>query len=164
MLLTRPAPALPSPLFGPSGVHWLADCELLLSIVKMRNGIGVWSATSSPSPETLIGFTSVNFQFSSCPALTLLLLVIWSFQSPLTGRILPFLVRLASGNWGLKRPKNGAPPLAIGVTAASSKTVLVKFALLTPLLPTLVNSGIVVLSGAIRTADRSGSFGKLMLN
>src|SRR2546423_2862690 len=96
-LLTRPAPALVLALFGPSGVHWLADWEFALSIVKMRNATDVWSATSSPRPETLIGLTNVSFQLSSCPLLILLELVISSVQSPLTF----FCASAASGSCGL---------------------------------------------------------------
>src|SRR5205814_1261066 len=120
-----------------------------------------WSATSSPRPETLIGLTNVSFQLSSCPLLILLELVISSVQSPLTF----FCASAASGSCGLNRPKNGAPPLLIGVVAVSSKTVLLKLALLALVLPTLAKSGTFVTpSGAIRTAERSGSFGKLMFN
>ena len=60
--------------------------------------------------------------------------------------------RVARVPVGRNVPVKGAVPLVIGISAASSKIVLTKFA---PVPPTPENKGTCVPSGAIRTAERS---------
>ena len=109
-----------------------------------------------------VGFCNVIDQLLSVPVLVAELFVISSVYTPVPVPSGPVTdenpVSTPSGCCGLNRPKNGGPPLAIGVVAASSKTVFVKFWSF-PVVPTPLKSGIVVPSGATSTAVRSGSMG-----
>src|SRR5439155_13225054 len=141
-------------LAPPTAVHVVCDCGLAGSMVKMRKPAVAWSAADSPSPVPGTGLVSVSDQLLSVP-LAMPEDLISSVHLPTDS--LP--LRTLSGSCGLNLPKKGAAPFWIGVVAVSSRTVFWKFALLPTLLPTLSNSVIVVPSGAMSVAVRSGSFG-----
>jgi len=116
---------------GPTEVQVLLDRGLVGSIVKMRKPNCGRSATGSPRSVPGVGFCKVIDQLLSVPMLVAELFVIWSVYTPVPVPSGPVTdenpVSTPSGCCGLNRPKNGGPPLVIGVVALSSKMVVVKF-------------------------------------
>src|SRR5579883_1546049 len=118
---------------------------------------------------TLMTGVIFSDQLSRVPVAPVLELEICSVQTP--GIHVPAAFRmstvwpsrLASVPVGLKVPVNGAVPVVIEFSAASSRVVLTKLAPLVP--PTLENKGTCVPSGAISTAlsDASDENARLRL-
>ena len=96
------------------------------------------SLPGSPSPVVGSGFWKISDQPLNVP-LPPVVELFWMTSVQVPWAFMP--AKADSGNCGLNVAKNGALPFWIGVPALSSKTVLVKLAVLMPW-PTLLNRGI----------------------
>ena len=118
---------------GPTAVHaWLDRASAWLS-VKMRKLAVTSSLPGSPRPEVGSGFWKVSDQLVSVPVPPVVeLFVMVNTQVPCT--FMPLARREYGGQdcCGLNVAKNGALPFWIGVAALSSKTVLLKLAVVVP--------------------------------